>query len=238
MKKYLLILSVLIGCSIAFASIDASYECDKKSCVEGSMVHWTVPVSNNINKTITVEYIRLVNENALSIAYYDAERNKTLNPDESYVYKFDTLITAPPSGYTWYYKPCMRVLIEGAAESEFVCKDAVKSFTVLPKEKTGCLTDSDCAINEFCEDYTLKCAKLECESGNVVKDHGCVAENSIMPDRTKIIILAVMAVVIIAIAAAVFMPKKEGSDKEESWYEESKPKKNKRNKKKGRKRRK
>jgi hypothetical protein len=245
MKKIIWLLLVLLSCSMAFASIDSIAKCDKKSCVEGSMVHWTVPVFNSINKTIIVEYIRIVDENALSIAYYDAERNKTLEPDESYVYEFDTLIAAPPSGYTWYYKPCMRVKVEGSAESQFVCKDAVKSFSVLPRSKAECFLDSDCSVNEICEGYTLKCTALQCEDGEIVKDHRCSSEtmyNKFSGIR-NIVLLSIAAVALIAIIALMLLSKKSSSDEEDvSWYDgeakkEKKAKKNKRNKKKGKKRR-
>ena len=242
MKWLIFCLMVLLSCSLAFASIDSAAECEKKSCVEGSMVHWTVPVSNNINSSIIIEYIRIVDDNSLSMAYYDAERNKTLEPGESYIYEFDTLIAAPPSGYTWYYKPCMRVRLEGSSESQFVCKDAVKSFTVLPRSKADCFLDSDCAVNEVCDGYTLKCKALECEDGDVVKDHECSSESfyeKISGARNMILIS--IGVVVLIIVAIVLLSRKGGSEEDdESWDDEESKKasKNKRNKKKGRKKKK
>jgi hypothetical protein len=244
MKKKLWILFFLISCSMAFAFIDAKHECDKKSCVEGSMAHWSVAVSNNINKTIVVEYIRLVDENDLSIAYHDAERNKTFVPGESYIYTFDTLIVAPPSGYTWYYKPCMRVRLEGSNTSQFVCKDGVKSFSVLPKDKTECSSDEDCAINEICEQYTLKCKSIECKEGEAVNDHQCV-QNGIEStgSKTKIVIIVLIAFIILIAIAAIILSKSENENEEDNWYEEKtaeekKTAKNKRNKKKAKKQKK
>ena len=213
MKKIIFLLMLFVACSFAYASIDASYECEKKSCVEGSIMHWTVPVFNNINKTIIVEYIRLVDENSLSVAFYDAERNKTFAPGEIYIYKFDQLIVAPPSGYTWYYEPCMRVRLEGSNSSEFICKDAVKTFSVIPKDKAQCSTNSDCAVNEKCDEYTLKCVSLNCMAGEAVKDHSCVAENEYakIPSITRMAVLAAIIlaviVVIIVIAAIATKPK-------------------------------
>lgn len=215
MKKTILLLLILLTCSITYASIDSNYECKKKSCVEGSMVHWTVPVFNNINKTIKIEYIRLVDENSFSVAYYDAERNKTLEPGESYVYEFDQLIVAPPSGYTWYYRPCMRVWVEGAEESGFVCKDGTKSFTVLPRLKAGCFLDSDCATNEKCEEFTLKCISLGCKKDEAVENHRCVSKNLYerMPRGTRIGVLAAIAAVSVGIIAMAVKPKKKKSKK-------------------------
>jgi hypothetical protein len=230
MKKTIVYMMILLMLPLAFASIDASYKCEKKSCVEGSMVHWKVPVVNNIDKTIIVEYIRLVDENSFSIAYYDAEKNRTFRPGENYTYEFDTLISAPPSGYTWYYKPCMRIRAEGGSESQFVCKDVVKSFSVLPRDKAECMLDSDCPINEACDDYTQKCRSLECASGYAVKDNACVAESGLIGGKGKMILIIVLAAVIICAAAALILAKRKGK--------EAATKKNKRNKKKGRKQKK
>lgn len=200
----------LLVVATVYASIDSVPECQKKSCVQGSIVHWTVPVYNNINRTIKIEYIRLLDENDLSIAYYDAERNKTLKPDESYVYEFEQLIVAPPKGYTWYYKPCMRVWVEGANESGFVCKDVIKTFTVLPRLKAECFLDSDCATNEKCEEDTLKCISLECEKDEAVENHRCVSKNLYkkVSSTTRIIVLAAIIVVLAVIIFFIAKPKK------------------------------
>jgi uncharacterized membrane protein YciS (DUF1049 family) len=228
MKKIIAYLLILLMLPLAFASIDSTAECEKKSCVEGSIVHWTVPVVNNINKTIIIEYIRIVDANSISMAYYDAEKNKTLAPGENYTYEFDTLITAPLSGYTWYYKPCMRITVEGGSESQFVCGGAVKSFSVLPISKTGCLLDSDCPINEVCDDYTMKCVSLGCENGNAVKGNACVAESGLMSGKVKTILI-IAAVIIICILLALFLSKRKAKEATQ---------KNKRHKKKAKKQRK
>jgi len=207
MRKIVILFLFIIACSMAYASIDSSAECQKKSCIEGSMVKWTVPVYNNINKTIIVEYINIIDSNSISIAFYDAEKDKTLNPGESYTYVFDTLITAPPSGYTWYYKPCMRIRIEGSSKSGLVCRDAVKSFTVLPISKAGCIFSSDCAINEECDKYTQKCKLLECGEDQAIKNHECISKSYLKTSNlTRIIVWAVViAALIISITAIIVL---------------------------------
>ncbi|MBW2992732.1 hypothetical protein KY345_05955 [Candidatus Woesearchaeota archaeon] len=239
MRKIIMLFLLLIMSSMVFASIDSDVKCLKKSCVEGSMAHWTVSVYNNINSTIVVEYVRMVDENSYSVAYYDAEGEKTLEHGERYVYEFDQLIVAPPSGYTWYYKPCMRVRLEGGTESVFVCKDTVKTFSVLPRDKAECLSDKDCALNEKCDEYTLKCTELSCITGEAVKDHECISGNlyNKIPSSAKIAILAAIVVVLIIIIAAV-ATMRAGDEDEENWYEEEtgKAKKSKKVKKKAKKR--
>lgn len=174
MKKTIMPLFVLLlSISFVSATIDVEFACSDSSCTEGTSMNWTITVLNNINRTIAVGDIMVkdINTNQL-IAFHNSE-GIVLGPQELHVFEFSNLVPAPMAGgYTFLFVPCFQVIVEN--ETADICRDTMKSLTVLPLSKIECFADSDCSFMEYYNKDIMKCKPLECEKGQVITEHQCL----------------------------------------------------------------
>ena len=172
----IIVLILLINMLFVRASIDASYECREKNCMEGTEIDFTVNIYNNINKSINVGDVYIKDNDYSVILGFDLSEKIVLNPDEVRSFNFTSLIKAPTKGYTFYYVPCFKMSYANKPEEVFeICGKTVKSFTVLPLSMIECKEDSECEEDEYCNTFSIyKCRKLECNPNESAVNHSCV----------------------------------------------------------------
>ncbi len=163
----------LLTVSFVSATIDVDFACERNDCMEGSSINWTITILNNINKTITIGDILVkdIDTNQL-IAFHNSE-DIELVPLGVHIFKFSNLVPAPmQGGYTFQFVPCFQASI--GDETAEICRNAMKSLTVLPLSKVECFADTDCSSSEFCNTHVKKCKPLECNKGEVIAEHQCL----------------------------------------------------------------
>ncbi len=172
----ILVLMLLINMLFVRASIDASYECREKNCMEGTEIDFTVNIYNNINKSINIGDVYIKDRDYGTILGFDLSESVVLNKDEVRSFNFTSLVKEPVKGYTFYYVPCFKMSYADKPEEVFeICGKTVKSFTVLPLSKIECKEDSECEEDEYCNTFSIyKCRKLECEPNETALNHSCV----------------------------------------------------------------
>jgi len=172
----ILVLILLINILFVRASIDASYECREKNCMEGTEIDFTVNIYNNINKSINVGDVYIKDKDYSIILGFDLSEKVVLNPDEVRSFNFTSLVKAPTKGYTFYYVPCFKMSYVNKPEEVFeICGKTVKSLTVIPLSEIECKEDSECGEDEYCNTFSIyKCRKLECSSNESVANHSCI----------------------------------------------------------------
>lgn len=170
---FVLLCAFLLVAGVVSATIEADFDCGVGDCVEGSSVNWSITVYNNINKSIVVGQLFVVDVDTNQLIALHNSEDIELAPKELHVFKFENLVPAPSNGgYTFQFKPCFNA--SSGKESSVVCKDSVDSFSVIPLSKIECFSSSDCGTNEFCFGDTKKCKSLDCKSGEVIVGHECV----------------------------------------------------------------
>ncbi|MBU4283476.1 MAG: hypothetical protein KJ968_00035, partial [Nanoarchaeota archaeon] len=91
----ILVLMLLINMLFVRASIDASYECKEKNCIEGTEVVFTVNVFNNINKSINVGDVYIKDRDYGTILGFDVSEDIVIPPGEVRSFNFTNLVKAP-----------------------------------------------------------------------------------------------------------------------------------------------
>lgn len=163
----------LLFAGFVSGSIDADFSCVVDGCVEGSLVNWSVSVLNNINRSVVVGDVFVVDVGTYQLIALHNSEDVLLKPGGLHVFRFQNLVPAPLNGgYTFQFKPCFNV--SAGDDSAVVCRDFVESFNVLPLSKVKCFSDSDCGSAESCLRSAGKCKVLDCSSGEVVVGHKCV----------------------------------------------------------------
>jgi len=182
----IIVLMLLINIVSVTASIDASYKCKEKNCMEGTEIDFTVNIYNNINKSINVGDVYIKDRDYGTVLGFDLSEKVVLSPNEVRSFNFTSLIKAPTKGYTFYYIPCFKMSYVNKPEDIFeICGKTVKSFTVLPLSKIECKEDSDCEEDEYCNTFSIyKCRKLECNPNETAVNHSCVISE---PEKIVII---------------------------------------------------
>jgi len=172
----IIVLMLLINIVSVTASIDASYKCKEKNCMEGTEIDFTVNIYNNINKSINVGDVYIKDRDYGTVLGFDISEKVVLSPNEVRSFNFTSLIKAPTKGYTFYYIPCFKMSYVNKPEDIFeICGKTVKSFTVLPLSKIECKEDSECEEDEYCNTFSIyKCRKLECNPNETAVNHSCV----------------------------------------------------------------
>lgn len=191
----LAIVTILLAAG-SLAAIDATYTCHNSQCREGTPINYSIYVSNSVNGTIEISLIRIFDaDTGQLISSY--RLNKILQPAEDFRVTYEDAVTAPKSGYTFQYVPCIDVKIAGTQDSpEVVCDRTKRSLTVLPLSKIQCEVDSQCKGNEFC-DKTYRCKALACGNYSFPILHQCTNYNALWA--------AIGIAAAIAIAATFFM---------------------------------
>ena len=174
MKGLFVLLCVfLLVVGLVSATIEADFDCGVGDCVEGSSMKWSITVFNNINSSIVVGQLFVVDVDTNQLIALHNSEDIELAPKELHVFKFENLVPAPLNGgYTFQFKPCFNASLSNL--SAVVCKDAVESFSVIPLSKIECFSSSDCDTNKFCFGDIKKCRILDCKSGEVIVGHECV----------------------------------------------------------------
>jgi len=240
----ILVLMLLINMLFVRASIDASYECKEKNCIEGTEVVFTVNVFNNINKSINVGDVYIKDRDYGTILGFDVSEDIVIPPGEVRSFNFTNLVKAPVKGYTFYYVPCFRMSYADKPEQIFeICGKTVNSLTVLPLSKIECKEDSECDEDEYCNTFSIyKCKKLECGPNETAVNHSCVV---LEPKKVVIInwgnvILTAGFVVLAVVLLFLFIGRKQKHEGEdyvdmttEFSEEKESPKKEETDKKKG-----
>jgi len=182
----IIVLMLLINIVSVTASIDASYKCKEKNCMEGTEIDFTVNIYNNINKSINVGDVYIKDRDYGTVLGFDLSEKVVLSPNEVRSFNFTSLIKAPTKGYTFYYIPCFKMSYVNKPEDIFeICGKTVKSFTVLPLSKIECKEDSECEEDEYCNTFSIyKCRKLECNPNETAVNHSCVISE---PEKIVII---------------------------------------------------
>jgi len=172
----ILVLMLLINMLFVRASIDASYECRGKNCMEGTEIDFIVNIYNNINKSINIGDVYIKDKDYGTVLGFDLSESVVLNQDEVRSFNFTSLVKAPTKGYTFYYIPCFRMSYTDKPEEVFeICGKTVKSFTVLPLSNIECKEDSECEDDEYCNTFSIyKCRKLECNPNESAVSHSCI----------------------------------------------------------------
>ncbi len=185
---------------LATGAIDATYSCADKRCLEGTPINYTISVTNNLNKTIQILLVSIVDVNTQQlISSYRLE--KSLNPSEDYTITYEDTIISPKEGYTFQYKPCIQVSVLNADSSVdnsgIVCDRVIKSLTVLPLSKIECEADWQCSNNQFCDNKFYRCKDLECENYTFPLMHECTSYNALWAIIGIIIVIALGAFIYI-----------------------------------------
>ena len=169
-------LMLLINMLFVRASIDSSYECREKNCMEGTEIDFTVNIYNNINKSINIGDVYIKDKDYGTILGFDLGEKVVLNKDEVRSFNFTSLVKAPVKGYTFYYVPCFKMSYVSRPEEVFeICSKTVKSFTVIPLSEIECKEDSECEEDEYCNTFSIyQCRELECNPNETVVNHSCV----------------------------------------------------------------
>ncbi len=172
----IIVLMFLINTLFVTASIDSSYKCKERNCMEGTEIDFTVNIYNNINKSINVGDVYIKDRDYGTVLGFDISEDVVLGPDEVHSFNFTSLVKAPTKGYTFYYVPCFKMSYANKPEEVFnICGKTVKSFTVLPLSKIECKEDSECEEDEYCNTFSIyKCRKLECNPNETAVNHSCV----------------------------------------------------------------
>ena len=231
MGKILLfiIMLVVINSVFSLASIDITYSCENRNCLEGTPVNFTVAIGNNINKTISIDNIKVVETNTRQILALNLMKEEILESGERGEYLIQTLVAKPINEtYTYYFVPCFsaKIFDEGGGISEQgeVCGEIEKSMPILPLGKVWCETDDECNWNEYCNTFSLyKCVTLECAEGETSWNHTCIPDQDAtsgatgaaitIPESRNILILAMFGVGVILILIGVSIMLKPGKGK-------------------------
>ena len=215
----ILVLMLLINIVFVRASIDASYECREKNCMEGTEIDFTVNIYNNINKSINVGDVYIKDNDYSVILGFDLSESVVLNPDEVRSFNFTSLIKAPIKGYTFYYVPCFKMSYVDKPEDVFeICGKTVKSFTVIPLSEIECKEDSECEEDEYCNTFSIyKCRKLKCSSNESAVNHSCIL---LEPEKIVIInwgnvIITAGFIVLAVVLLFLFIRKKQNHEGED-----------------------
>ena len=207
-RLFVLFFVLLLAAAFVHAGIDASFVCDNNNCVEGASMNWSVSIFNNINKSIVVGQIYIVDVNTNQLIALHNSEEVLLAPQESHVFSFSNLVSAPISGYTFSFRPCFNASLGDV--SSVVCKSSAKTLTVVPLSKIECFSSSDCDSNEFCLSDTKKCKPLSCKDGEVIADHKCVLPvcawyQSAVSDGCVFNPLLVISVLLIVVGVVLFV---------------------------------
>ncbi|MFH1642623.1 MAG: hypothetical protein ABIC04_07045 [Nanoarchaeota archaeon] len=215
----IIVLMLLINMLFVRASIDASYECREKNCMEGTEIDFTVNIYNNINKSINVGDVYIKDKDYGAVLGFDISENIVLGPDEVHGFNFTSLVKAPTKGYTFYYAPCFKMSYSDKPEEVFeICGKTVKSFTVIPLSEIECKEDSECDDNEYCNTFSIyKCRKLECKPNEVAINHSCAV---LEPKKIVVInwwniILTVGFIILAVILLFLFVGRKQKHEEED-----------------------
>ena len=218
-KLQIIVLMLLINMLFVRASIDASYECREKNCMEGTEIDFTVNIYNNINKSINVGDVYIKDKDYGAILGFDISENVVLDQDEVHNFKFTSLVKAPIKGYTFYYVPCFKMSYSDKPEEVFeICGKTVKSFTIIPLSEIECKEDFECDEDEYCNTFSIyKCRKLECEPNEVAINHSCAV---LEPKKIVVInwwniILTVGFIVLAVVLLFLFIGRKQKHEGED-----------------------
>ncbi|PIN78916.1 hypothetical protein COY26_04770 [Candidatus Woesearchaeota archaeon CG_4_10_14_0_2_um_filter_33_10] len=215
----IIVLILLINMLFVRASIDASYECREKNCMEGTEIDFTVNIYNNINKSINVGDVYIKDNDYSVILGFDLSEKIVLNPDEVRSFNFTSLIKAPTKGYTFYYVPCFKMSYANKPEEVFeICGNTVKSFTVIPLSEIECKEDSECEEDEYCNTFSIyKCRKLECKSNEAAVNHSCalLEPKKIVVINWWNIILTVGFIILAVVLLFLFVGRKQKYEEED-----------------------
>ncbi len=215
----IIVLMLLINIVSVTASIDASYKCKEKNCMEGTEIDFTVNIFNNINKSINVGDVYIKDKDYGIILGFDLSEKVVLSSNEVRSFNFTSLVKEPVKGYTFYYVPCFKMSYVSKPEEVFeICGKTVKSLTVMPLSKIGCKEDSECEEDEYCNTFsTYKCKKLDCKPNETAVNHSCVPSE---PKKVVIInwgnvILTVGFIILSVVLLFLFIIKKQRDESED-----------------------
>jgi len=252
----IIVLIFLINTLLVTASIDSSYKCRERNCMEGTEIDFTVNIYNNINKSINVGDVYIKDKDYGVILGFDLGEKVVLGPDDVRSFNFTSLVKAPTKGYTFYYVSCFKMSYVSNPEEIFeICGKTVNSLTVIPLSEIECKEDSECENDEYCNTFSIyKCRKLECNPNETAVNHSCavIEPKKIIVINWWNIILTFGFIVLAVVLLFLFIgrkqrheeedyidmtagfgeeeepPKKEETDKEEEHKKEKLDKENKR----------
>jgi hypothetical protein len=168
---YLTILTILLMGSVVNAGFGLFVHCEDYLCVEGTEVKFEFLFTNNLNSSIIVYNMLVVDENTReNLAVFDEPYIVPIGGNHDI--NLSTIIRKPLEGYTFYLKPCVKVGFEGSNETKYVCGLVGDQFTITPREKVDCIVDNDCSPGSVCSGK-YKCITLECADDEAILKHSC-----------------------------------------------------------------
>lgn len=222
LKIYWIVLLIL-ATTLVSASIEVEHKCPSPLCVEGEGIDFVITIGNNLNQTITIHEIALVEENSLNIiAQKDLKEN--LAADKIAEYTIKTKGIMPKEGFTYFYYPCIKVSFSETNKTQkLICSEKRESLTLTPRDKVDCFKDSECEDSKYCHPTRYKCTDLECAEDEAILPHKCMKlscpegyENHQCKTTKQLsfnyqpylISIGIILLIILIIVSIIFIPKK------------------------------
>jgi len=192
---------MLLSIGTAWALTDATYVCSESYCIEGTPINFTIHITNPTNKTLDTGRVEVYDPNFDTMILSQEFAGVRVLPGEEKRFVVESVVVAPPSGYTFQYVTCIYAILSdktGITDAGRVCSDHTRSLTVLPLEKMECQGNQDCEKSEFCNvKASYRCQALNCTSGHTVWNHACMSYDVLL------VVLAVLLVVAVLVYFAV-----------------------------------